>query len=192
SFECARAAFARGEYAEAVRAFSDATRYARDQESREAATYWEAEALWKLRRFADAAWAFREVATSVRTPTIWLHYGLGWAAVGAGSFDEAVSAFTEAGRARSEIPPGSIYLGLGFAHYGAKQWAAAVRTWDATERVLGGSFPAETLFWKAYALAQLNNVEAATRELQRFVASAHDQVLPSAHVHLAWSLLAAG
>src|SRR5207302_1547039 len=114
-------AFARGEYAEAVRAFSDATRYARDQESREAATYWEAEALWKLRRFADAAWAFREVATSARTPTTWLHYGLGWAAVGAGSFDEA-----------------------------------------------------------------------ATRELQRFVASAHDQVLPSAHVHLAWSLLAAG
>src|SRR5207244_12584445 len=64
--------------------------------------------------------------------------------------------------------------------------------WEIAGRLLGETFPNETRFWKAYALAQGSNVEAATRELQRFVAGAPDRVLPSAHVHLGWSLLATG
>ena len=192
SFECARAAFARGDFAEAARGFSDAGRYVRDQESRELAAFWEAESLWKLRRFSDAAWPYKEVLTSARTPTKWMYYGFGWAAIVTGAFEEAVPAFVETTRGRPEVPMGSAYLGLGFAYYGAKQWGAAVRAWDAAERVGGEVFPADALFWKAQALAQLGNVEAATRELQRFVASSHDRVLPSAHAHLGWSLLATG
>src|SRR5688572_20021415 len=88
SFECARAAFERGDYAAARRAFSDAARHARDLETRDAATYWEAEALWKLRRFDAAAWAFREVTAGERAtpPNKWTLYGLGWAALATGTF----------------------------------------------------------------------------------------------------------
>jgi TPR repeat protein len=194
SFACGRAAFDGGDYAEARRAFSDSARHARDHESRDTATYWEAEALWKLRRFDAAAWAFREVAASGHAKPLakWTLYGLGWGALATGAFDDAVNAFTEAVRGRSDVPLGSAYLGLAFGHYGAKQWAAAIRAWDAAERLLAESLPRETLFWKAYAFAQLNNVEAATRELQRFIAGAHDRAQPSAHLHLGWSLLAAG
>ncbi len=194
SFECARAAFARGHYAEAVRAFSDAARHSRDQASRDTATYWEAEALWKLRRFGDAAWAFREVAASRRgpAPTKWMLYGLGWAALATGSFAEAVSAFTEAVSGRSDVPLGSAHIGLGFAYYGTKQWDAAVRAWEASERLMTDSSPREALFWKACALVQLSNFDAAARELQRFIGGPHDRRQVSAHLHLGWSLLAAG
>src|SRR5262249_48307978 len=96
SLECGRARFQRGEFEEAAKDLESASRPGPERQTVVEARYWLGEACYRIGRFPEADWLFRQVAAdSPRAELgVWALHSSGWTALRTGDATRAREAFT--------------------------------------------------------------------------------------------------
>lgn len=196
SLECGRARFQRAEYDEATRALETATRPGVERDVLREARYWLGESYYRLGRFEQADWLFRQVAQE--TPrhewSVWALHSSGWTALRVGDATRAREAFTTVLSSAAPAPiEGWARHGLGLANYGLGRHEEAQQAWALLlQRGAPPALSRDVLFWHGEALGRVGQASRAVGDLRRFLDGGAHALVPSAQLRLAWWTLVAG
>ena len=197
SLECGRARFQKGEYEDAAKALDSAVRAgANDRDLLREARYWLAESLWRLGRFEQADWLFRQVAQEAgrQDAGVWALHGSGWTALRLREPTRARDAFALllAGPVPSPLDAWGRH-GLAEALYGIGQYADADKEWTTLEsRGVPAPLAREVLVYHADALGRIGQAARAEPMLRQFLQGGAHPLLPTATLRLGWWALEAG
>ena len=194
SLECGRARFQRGEFEDAAKALRAATDPGTEREILHEARYWLGETYYRLGRFEEADWLFRQVAQQSPRQDwgVWALHSSGWTALRADPA-RAREAFTSVltGAVPSSIDPWARH-GLGLANYALGRHADAEQAWAlALQRGTPATLGRDILFWHGEALGRIGEPGRAEADLRRFVDGGGHPLLPTAQLRLGWWALAA-
>jgi tetratricopeptide (TPR) repeat protein len=194
SLECGRARFQRGEFEDAAKALRAATDPGTEREILHEARYWLGETYYRLGRFEEADWLFRQVAQQSPRQEwgVWALHSSGWTALRADPA-RAREAFTSVltGAVPSSIDPWARH-GLGLANYALGRHADAEQAWAlALQRGTPATLGRDILFWHGEALGRIGEPGRAEADLRRFVDGGGHPLLPTAQLRLGWWALAA-
>ena len=196
SLECGRARFQRGEYEDAAKALDQAVRAGTDRDLLREARYWLGETYYKLGRFEQADWLFRQVAQeSVRHEWgAWSLHSSGWTALRMRDASRAREAFSQMSAIPLPAPLDSWGRhGLGLALYTLGRYAEAEQVWATLiTRLPPPSLWRDVLFWHGEALGRAGQHAAAATELARFTDGGPHPLLASGVLQRGWWSLAAG
>jgi len=195
SLECGRARFQKGEYEEAAKALEGASRPGTEREILVEARYWLGEAYYRIGRFPEADWLFRQVAAdSPRAELgVWALHSSGWTALRTGDATRAREAFTAVlgGPVPSQLDAWARH-GLGLASYALGRHADAEKAWaQALQRGTPALLGRDILFWHGEALGRIGEPGRAEGDLRRFLEGGSHPLVPTAQLRLGWSALAA-
>lgn len=196
SLECGRARFQRAEYEEAARALEPATRPGVEREVLREARYWLGETYYRLGRFEEADWLFRQVAQdSPRQDLgVWALHSSGWTALRVSDAARARDTFAAVlgGAAPAPIEAWARH-GLGLASYRLGRHEEAEQAWTLlNQRGLPPALARDVLFWHGEALGRVGKPGRAAAELRRFLDGGAHALVPAAQLRFAWWTLAAG
>ena len=196
SLECGRARFQRNEYEEAARALESATRPGTDRDVLREARYWLGEAYYRLRRFEQADWLFRQVAQDGLRQEwgVWALHSSGWTALRVGDATRAREAFAGVlnGAAPAPIEAWARH-GLGLAAYALGRHEEAEQAWALLrQRGVPPALVRDVLFWHGEALGRVGRAGQAAAELRRFLEGGAHPLVPAGQLRRAWWTLAAG
>jgi TolA-binding protein len=195
SLECGRARFQRAEYEDAAKALESAARPGSEREVLREARYWLGETLYRLNRFDEADWLFRQVAQDSPRPEwgIWALHSSGWTALRSGDATRARDAFTAVlnGPLPSTLEPWARH-GLGLANYALNRHQDAEQAWaQALQRGTPALLGRDILFWHGESLGRIGEPGRAEADLRRFVDGGAHPLLATAQLRLGWWALAA-
>jgi TolA-binding protein len=196
SLECGRARFQRGEYEDAAKAFDQAVRGGTDRDLLREARYWLGETYYKLGRYEQADWLFRQVAQeSIRHEWgAWSLHSSGWTALRLRDPARARDAFSQMSTIPLPAPLDSWGRhGLGLALYALGRYAEAEQVWAALiSRLPPPTLWRDVLFWHGEALGRAGKHAAAATELARFTEGGPHPLLAPGFLQRGWWSLAAG
>jgi len=196
ALECGLSRFARGEYADAVRAFEQATRGGADSWVLVEGRYWDAEALYRLGRYDQADMLFRQVAQEQHEYAVWATHSSGWTALRLGQADRARQTFEQLVKRPRVPPPLDAWAGhgLGLALYALKRYPEAATAWtDVLSRRPPQQLERDVLFWQGESLGRSGDYSRAAQALSRFTQPADLHPLQwTALMRLGWRNLQAG
>jgi tetratricopeptide (TPR) repeat protein len=195
ALECGRARFQRAEYDDAAKALENAARPSSDREILREARYWLGETYYRLNRFEEADWLFRQVAQDSPRPEwgVWALHSSGWTALRAGDATRARDAFTAVltGPVPTPIEAWARH-GLGLANYALGRHAEAEQAWAlALQRGTPAQLGRDILFWHGEALGRIGESGRAEADLRRFIDGGAHPLIPTAQLRLGWWALAA-
>ena len=194
ALECGRARFQRAEYEDAAKALESAARPSSDREVLREARYWLGEAYYRLGRFAEADWLFRQVAQDSPRQEwgVWAQHSSGWTALRAADFTRARDAFTAVLSGPLPAPIESwARHGLGLANYALGRHPEAEQAWAlALQRGTPILLGRDILFWHGEALGRIGEPGRAEADLRRFIDGGAHPLLPTAQLRLGWWALA--
>jgi tetratricopeptide (TPR) repeat protein len=195
SLECGRARFQRGEFEDAAKALRSATDPGTEREILHEARYWLGETYYRLGRFDEADWLFRQVAQQSPRQEwgVWAQHSSGWTALRAGDATRARDAFTAVLSSPVPAPIESwARHGLGLANYALGRHPEAEQAWAlALQRGTPVLLGRDILFWHGEALGRIGEPGRAEADLRRFVDGGAHPLIPTAQLRLGWSALAA-
>lgn len=196
SLECGRARFQRGEYEDAAKALDQAVRAGTDRELLREARYWLGETYYKLGRFEQADWLFRQVAQeSVRHEWgAWSLHSSGWTALRLRDPARARDAFSQMAAIPLPAPLDSWGRhGLGLALYTLGRYSEAAQVWTALiTRLPPPALWRDVLFWHGEALGRAGQHAAGAAQLARFTEGGPHPLLGPGFLQRGWWSLAAG
>jgi TolA-binding protein len=196
SLECGRARFQRGEYEDAAKALDHAVRGGADRDLLREARYWLGETYYKLGRYEQADWLFRQVAQeSIRHEWgAWSLHSSGWTALRLRDAARARDAFSQMSTIPLPAPLDSWGRhGLGLALYALGRYAEAEQVWAALiTRLPPPTLWRDVLFWHGEALGRAGKHAAAATELARFAEGGSHPLLATGFLQRGWWSLAAG
>ncbi len=195
SLECGRSRFQRAEYEDATKALESAARPSSDREILREARYWLGETYYRLGRFEEADWLFRQVAQDSPRQEwgVWALHSSGWTALRAGDATRARDAFTAvlAGPVPTPIESWARH-GLGLASYALGRHPEAEQAWAlALQRGTPVLLGRDILFWHGEALGRIGEPGRAEADLRRFIDGGAHPLMPTAQLRLGWWALAA-
>jgi len=195
SLECGRARFQRAEYEDAAKALESAARPGSEREVLREARYWLGETYYRLGRFEEADWLFRQVAPDSPRQEwgVWAQHSSGWTALRAGDATRARDAFTAVLTGPVPAPIESwARHGLGLANYALGRHPEAEQAWAlALQRGTPVLLGRDILFWHGEALGRIGEPGRAEANLRRFVDGGAHPLIPTAQLRLGWWALAA-
>lgn len=198
SLECGRARFGKGEDEEAARALEQAVRAGAEAEADVLleGRYWYGEVLYRLGRFEQADWLFRQVvkdgARSEFGP--WALHSSGWTALRLGDATRAHGAFAALLRAATPAPL-DVWgrHGLALALYALGRYEEAEKTWaELSARGVPAPLERDIAFWHGEALGRIGQYERAAEKLAAFTRGGAHPLLGVCYVRLGWWSLAVG
>ncbi|MEX2148421.1 MAG: tetratricopeptide repeat protein [Candidatus Rokuibacteriota bacterium] len=196
SLECGRARFQRGEYEDAAKAFDQAVRGGTERELLREARYWLGETYYKLGRFEQADWLFRQVAQeSIRHEWgAWSLHSSGWTALRLRDPARAREAFSQMSTIPLPAPLDSWGRhGLGLALYTLGRYPEAEREWATLiARLAPPALWRDVLFWHGEVLGRTGQHAAAAVALARFTEGGAHPLLGPGFLQRGWWSLAAG
>lgn len=196
SLECGRSRFGKGEYEEAARALEIAVRPGADPDDLLEARYWYGETLYRLGRFEQADWLFRQVVqTGPRSEYVpWATHGSAWTALRLGDPARAQSAFQVMLRAPMPVPLDMwARHGLALALYALGRYAEAEKAWaELSARRVPPQLERDVTFWHGEALGRIGQSARAADKLTAFTQGGAHPLLYVGYVRLGWWSLAAG
>jgi len=195
SLECGRARFQRGELEDAAKALRSATDPGTEREILIEARYWLGETYYRLGRFEEADWLFRQVAQQSPRQEwgVWALHSSGWTALRAVDAARAREAFTSVltGAVPTSIDPWARH-GLGLANYALGRHPEAEQAWAlALQRGTPVLLGRDILFWHGEALGRIGEPGRAEADLRRFVDGGAHPLVATARLRLGWWALAA-
>ena len=195
SLECGRARFQRGELEDAAKALRSATDPGTDREILLEARYWLGETYYRLGRFEEADWLFRQVAQQSPRQEwgVWALHSSGWTALRAADAARAREAFTSVLTGAVPAPIESwARHGLGLANYALGRHPEAEQAWAlALQRGTPVLLGRDILFWHGETLGRIGEPGRAEADLQRFIDGGAHPLIATARLRLGWWALAA-
>ena len=195
SLECGRARFQKGEYEDAVRALESAARPGSEREIATEARYWLGETYYRLGRFEQADWLFRQVGQDLRQEWgPWALHSSGWTALRIDDAARARDAFTTL-LARPVPVPLDVWgrFGLGLASYATGRHEDALTAFGLVlQRGGPAGLSRDVVFWQAEAFGRTGAASRAADGLKRFVDGGPHPLLATAQLRLAWWTMVAG
>jgi tetratricopeptide (TPR) repeat protein len=195
SLECGRARLQRGELEEAARALETAVRGSSDRELLREARYWLGEVNYRLGKFEQADWLFRQVAQDAPRQEwgVWSLHSSGWTALRLRDAVRAHDAFTQvlAGPVPAPIEPWARH-GLGLAGYALGRYAEALRAWEPLAPRAPPPLARDVSFWYGETLGRVGEPARAEAELARFAQGGPHPLVHAGVLRRGWWALAAG
>ena len=195
SLECGRARYQKGEYEDAVRALESAARPGSEREIATEARYWLGETYYRLGRFEQADWLFRQVGQDLRQEWgPWALHSSGWTALRIDDAARARDAFTTL-LARPVPVPLDVWgrFGLGLASYATGRHEDALTAFGLVlQRGGPAGLSRDVIFWQAEAFGRTGDASRAADGLKRFVDGGPHPLLATAQLRLAWWTMVAG
>jgi tetratricopeptide (TPR) repeat protein len=195
ALECGRARFQRAEYEDAARALETATKPNVEPDVLREARYWLGETYYRLGRFEQADWLFRQVAQAGPRHDwgVWALHSSGWTALRLRDHARAREAFTAVltGGAPTPIETWARH-GQGLAAYALGRHEEAEQAWAMLQGRAPQALARDILFWHGEALGRIGKPGQAEANLKRFLEGGAHPLLPAGQLRLAWWTLAAG